>query len=785
MSAPQRSTQHLTLIAAMACFLGAVPLSGAFQGHRWLVYCALAIGIVALLGLAGRTLGVPALLTPLIQLAGLVVFHAAAFSSNARWAVLPTPSTFRDMRSTYQHAVDIAQTTAPPVPVDTSMLMVVSLALGLVAVAVDLVTAGLRRPAIAGLALLALYAVGTSISGGVSWLGFLCAGAGFLLLLLAEGRERLAAWGRIIGRNSSDTGRNAGQSAATRIGITALAIAVIVPLAIPGFTANLLTSFAQSRGQGIGNGKGSTGSRIDPFTSLRGQLRDDGVPYNLFRFTTNVQDPFYLRTSVLGDYTGTGWKQADGDKTVGTTGTLPAPATVADRPGKGVRTATVHVTTQDYTGGQVPVFYSVQRLQADKDRGRSWKYRPELGTVAGSSLERGTTYTATSIEPVYTQAELKAAQRSASAGLDQYLSLPKLPAKVRAITTTAVAGASTPYQISLNLYNYFADGTQGFHYSLNTRDGTSGNDLLDFLNNQQGFCEQYASAMAVMLRLERIPSRVVLGYTPDGDVHGGYQVTNKDAHAWVEAYLGGVGWVSFDPTPLSADRVQAPNIPTVAPPTGTGAPNEPTPPRVTPNHRPEQQHPSGSAAGAGPPTDNSGSGPGTTLLAVCGVALVLILLALTPMTVRAVQRRRRFRIAAGPDPVRAAESAWQELLATARDHGLSALTTESPRATVGRLVQLISPEPAASSGMRLVALAAERAAYARHAGVNGDLRTALRVSRAAIVDGTPRRSRVTRALLPLSLRGGLRESVDREVGRVRATARALASIVRRPRRAPG
>ena len=57
--------------------------------------------------------------------------------------------------------------------------------------------------------------------------------------------------------------------------------------------------------------------------------------------------------------------------------------------------------------------------------------------------------------------------------------------------------------------------------------------------------------MGVMLRLAGVPARVVLGYAHDvPDATGSFTVTTFDAHAWVEAYFAGIGWIPFDPTPL-------------------------------------------------------------------------------------------------------------------------------------------------------------------------------------------------------------------------------------------
>jgi len=68
---------------------------------------------------------------------------------------------------------------------------------------------------------------------------------------------------------------------------------------------------------------------------------------------------------------------------------------------------------------------------------------------------------------------------------------------------------------------------------------------------REGFCEIYAAAMTVMLRTLHIPARVAVGYANGewDETTGSFLVRQNDAHAWVEAYLPGIGWAEFDPTP--------------------------------------------------------------------------------------------------------------------------------------------------------------------------------------------------------------------------------------------
>ncbi len=78
-------------------------------------------------------------------------------------------------------------------------------------------------------------------------------------------------------------------------------------------------------------------------------------------------------------------------------------------------------------------------------------------------------------------------------------------------------------------------------------------------DDRLGYCQHFSGAMALLLRFAGIPTRVASGFTP-GERQGqdSYLVTGLDAHAWVEVYFEGIGWVPFDPTPAEApNRSQA------------------------------------------------------------------------------------------------------------------------------------------------------------------------------------------------------------------------------------
>jgi len=105
-----------------------------------------------------------------------------------------------------------------------------------------------------------------------------------------------------------------------------------------------------------------------------------------------------------------------------------------------------------------------------------------------------------------------------------------------------------------------------------------GRDAVDYFlfDLREGYCDYFASAMAVMARAIGIPARVAAGYS-QGEYNpetGAYRVREKDAHAWVEIYFPRYGWVEFEPTP-SQPAIVRPKPPKVAEPSAARGESEP------------------------------------------------------------------------------------------------------------------------------------------------------------------------------------------------------------------
>jgi transglutaminase-like putative cysteine protease len=118
------------------------------------------------------------------------------------------------------------------------------------------------------------------------------------------------------------------------------------------------------------------------------------------------------------------------------------------------------------------------------------------------------------------------------------------------LARTLAAGAATPYDAVSRIELYLRQ-----HYTYRQDVPNHAYPLPAFLSEDRaGYCQQFSGAMALMLRMLGIPSRVATGFAPGGrdPEHGGFLVDDTDAHDWVEVFFPGIGWATFEPTPPGA-----------------------------------------------------------------------------------------------------------------------------------------------------------------------------------------------------------------------------------------
>jgi len=162
--------------------------------------------------------------------------------------------------------------------------------------------------------------------------------------------------------------------------------------------------------------------------------------------------------------------------------------------------------------------------------------------------ERGSHY-----EVFLSRENTPAFQHLRSAERGRYLQLPAdMPDRIRTLAATWVEGVDGDLRRAKRIE---AKLRSSFEYDLSSPSGEADQPLDHFLfESKRGHCEYYSTAMAVMLRTLDIPSRNVTGfvggtYNKFGEF---YAVRQGDAHSWVEAYVTGRGWLTFDPTPPGA-----------------------------------------------------------------------------------------------------------------------------------------------------------------------------------------------------------------------------------------
>ncbi len=111
------------------------------------------------------------------------------------------------------------------------------------------------------------------------------------------------------------------------------------------------------------------------------------------------------------------------------------------------------------------------------------------------------------------------------------------------------AGARTPFEATIAIERWLRS-RGGFVYDQHPPPPRGLPALADFQQrSKRGYCQQFAGTMALMLRYLGIPARVAVGFTRGKWEDGGWTVTDHDAHAWVEVWFAGHGWLPFDPTP--------------------------------------------------------------------------------------------------------------------------------------------------------------------------------------------------------------------------------------------
>lgn len=806
---------RLTVTAAVATLLSSIGLYPLFIGWAWFWPGLGAVAVVAGAGALTRRFRLPAIFNLAGGLAALNLYLTTVYTAPEAFLwVVPTPASLARLGSLMGDGWNTANKYTAPVPLNDGVALLATLGVGLVASTVDLLAVRLRRAAPAGLPLLAMYSVPAAVRDeSVSWIAFMLGAIGFMALLLADAREQVSGWGRHVlsvrwseevpgerpdSRAMAGTGR--------RVGLAAVAIAVLLPMAVPGIHPKGLLGLSGTGDRPAGSG---TVRKPDPMVSLRRELQrpDDSVV--LTYRTDDPGQPDYLRLWALDLFESGQWTYSSFNGTpkdrIKNRDLPPAPGLTQDTPVRTVRTE-IKMDRHAKDFEFLPLPYAPARVGISGD----WRVHPaSLMVYSLHDVADGRSYTVTSKRPEPTAEQLQAAGEAPADIRSHYLAVsPEVQDSIQALARKHTKGAQTDYQRAMKLQQWFT--SSAFTYSLTAQPPDNANDLVDFLTKHQvGYCQQFAAAMAVLARSLGIPARVAAGYTAGSrDQNGTWVVRSRDAHAWPELYFEGVGWVRFEPTPGAGG---GPGQGTATTPayaetatgdTGSGQgghapPATPSPAvtggQATPGagplgHRPDE----GGLTGTVPKRK---TGPGVPLGWISAILLVLLILA-APMGVRLATRRRRWAQAIRPparepasrgpvrprrtwrddppaDPAEAAHAAWAEMRADAIDHGLPWRSSDSPRSAAHHLAELLELAGPASAALDRIALAEERARYAPVPAPADTLRADVQVMRTVIAESVDRKTRLRARFVPPTAMSALRgaggrslETFDRLVSRI-------------------
>ncbi len=606
--------------------------------------------------------------------------------------ISPFAST-RELARSISDAWVSASTWAPPIPTTVPSIAPLMIPCGALALfLVDLTACWLRRVSLAGLPLLAVYCVPISLIGnGVSWLVFLVTACGYLLMMFLQESAHISRWGRPLGTSAAGAdphgfgvSTGASKTSASAVGSAALALGVILPIFIPTLHLDGLGMF--------GSGGSGSGVKVtNPITDMRRNLqRGKDIP--LLDVTTDDPHPSYLRIAVLTQFNGLEW--TTGSRQIISSqiadGLVPEEQGLSNDVPRTSYNYSVQATS-DFDSSWLPTQFPVSDIEATGD----WHWDvTTMDFIAGSGqpTTAGATWTMTSSQPKLSSFSMTHSLQAPQAIQTAYTGLPTtLPPLVSQLANKVTAGDTTRFQRAVDLQRWFRS-TGHFRYSLKTTTGDGNSALTTFLakgkGGRIGYCEQFASAFAVMARSLQIPARVAVGFLqPSPGANGDWVYSAHDLHAWPELYFQGSGWVRFEPTPAiratttpvyTREAIQKPGDKSTGPKGGGGRPT------VDPTASQSVQKPHDQVGSTG----GSGSGfqvPWLQLL----IGLVLLgLLSLLTLLPRSIRRSRRTRRLAGH-----AEDAWAELRDSAVDLGVGWPSRRSPHDTGRLLVGWFGAEP--------------------------------------------------------------------------------------------
>ncbi|MGZ5366757.1 MAG: transglutaminase family protein, partial [Aeromicrobium sp.] len=481
--------QSLALLATLALLCAGFDV--VVDGGDWWTTAVSLTALVLATCMVLRALG-----SPLVWLGGLVVWLGGLvwiFAPGTLFAVFPTPSTIGAFYDLWVDARKIILAESAPVVAARPIVFVVAASFALLAIVLDGLQLGLRRPVLVGSIFAAMFAVPTAVSGDKpNVFLFLGVAASWLYLLRAERRQR--------GGAALSVPISGGISSVS-IAVAALAISVALPLALPQ-VSNIAVSWGRPPPGVFERG-------INPILQLGQNLRRN-TPVTALEYTTTMDQPPYLKVANLMDFNGKSWRPNDDVKYGRIEGNIGLRREV-DR-----KEVTTRISIRNLSSPRLPVPYP--GIEVDGLKGQ-WRWEPQGLTLKSDSTDsRDQNYKVTSLQIKPTRTQMRASVTVIGPTLRRTVALPAdMPGSIARTAREVTRGDTNDYDKAVDLQNYFRDGKFAYSETAPVAEGYDGNGvdvIAEFLKVKSGYCVHFSSAMAVMARSLNIPARIAIGYAP-------------------------------------------------------------------------------------------------------------------------------------------------------------------------------------------------------------------------------------------------------------------------------
>jgi transglutaminase-like putative cysteine protease len=617
-------------VASLArCFTGPGELTAALAS----LLAAHLAGFASRLSLRGHRRGWKALGVAAAVLLPIGIVLGSTFFSG-----VPGVSTSHALDKDLRAAWNVFYLKVAPVPELPGLVLVTAWAAGAAGLLAELISSKRRIPAVFALTpAVAIYLFACALgTGGWRVVGLACM-AGFACWYLVAVVSEREGTREVLVAVLDASPRARRHSASRRAGAVVLRMAVLAAVAaaligpnLPGARSAALVAWhglggRSTKGTTVAPGSGPAPRGIEINTLVQvGQEEVDDPSVALFQVYSSVRTLELI--AAFDNFDGTSWSVSPAGRQPGPGGFATSlgadeqepPALAADGPG---HAKLVQVFKVAGLGGHYVPSWGVP-VGID-DVGSVSRDGPGGSIVSGTALREGLVYAVSSAIADPSTPELEAASTDTSQS--QYLQLPAgLPPRLVALADRIVSRTATPYAKALALVAYLTSSS--FHYRLPSRSGLGAassasaySALVSFLfKSRTGYCQQFATAFAVLARIDGLPTRIAVGFQPGSPLgHDEWQVEGSDTHAWPQVLFKQYGWIDFEPTPgttavgTSGPGVSTTTRPTIATSTVTTAP-------------PHNRSSTGGATGPGTRERGAhkGSGPPAALWLVIPFALL-------------------------------------------------------------------------------------------------------------------------------------------------------------------